>query len=145
MNSLKQLAVAGAIAFTAALPALAHDVPDGHAPAEVGKETRAILQKLGLPDAAGKNGIMLTVTYAPGQASLPHVHPGSVFAYVLEGEVESQMEGEEPVHYKAGQYWYESPKHPHIMSRNASDSQPAKLLVWLMVGEGEAVALPYKK
>lgn len=145
MNSFKQLALACAIALAAAQPVLAHDVPGEHAPAEVGKETRAILQKLGLPDAAGKNGVMLTVTYAPGQASLPHVHPGSVFAYVLEGEVESQMEGEAPVHYKAGQYWYESPKHPHIMSRNASDTQPAKLLVWLMVNEGEAVAQPYQK
>ena len=31
---------------------------------------------------------MLTVTFAPGQASVPHVHPGSVFAYVLEGTLE---------------------------------------------------------
>jgi quercetin dioxygenase-like cupin family protein len=139
------ITVLGAAAIAAVLPAIAHDVAGGHPPAEAGKETRAILQKLGLPDAVGKDAVMLTVTYAPGQASLPHVHPGSVFAYVLEGEVESQMEGEQPMKYKAGQYWYESPRHPHIMSRNVSDSQPAKLLVWLMVGDGEAVAQPYKK
>jgi quercetin dioxygenase-like cupin family protein len=138
-------ALLGAAAFAAVLPARAHDVPGGHAPAEAGKEARAILQQLGLPDAAGRNGTMLTVSYSPGQASLPHVHPGSVFAYVLEGEVESQMEGEQPMRYKAGQYWYESPRHPHVVSRNVSDTQPARLLVWLMTGEGEEIALPYKK
>jgi quercetin dioxygenase-like cupin family protein len=118
---------------------------EGHASPEVGKEGREILHKLGLPDAGGKQGVMLTVTYAPGQASLPHLHPGSVFAYVLEGEVESQMEGEQPERYKAGQSWYESPKHPHVTSRNVSDTQPAKLLVWMVIGEGEPVAQPYKK
>jgi len=138
MNRINFYALLGAAAIAFAQPVLAHDVP------EAGKESRAILQKSGLPDAAGKTGVMLTVSYAPGQASLPHVHPGSVFAYVLEGEVESQMEGEAPVRYKAGQSWYESPKHPHIMSRNASDTKPAKLLVWLMVGDGEAIAQPYK-
>ena len=36
---------------------------------------------------------MLTVSFKPGQVSAPHVHPGSVFVYVLEGTVQTQLEG----------------------------------------------------
>jgi quercetin dioxygenase-like cupin family protein len=54
---------------------------DGHAPATQGGRT--ILQRQPLPDAPGRHGVMLTVDYAPGEASPAHRHPGSVFAYVL--------------------------------------------------------------
>ena len=110
-----------------------------------GKETVIPLKKQALPDVPGKNVIMATVNYAPGQESDPHVHPGSVFAYVLEGEVISQLEGQAPVTYKAGDYWYETPKVPHIVSKNASSTKPAKLLVWLLVGDGEQLKLPLNK
>lgn len=124
-----------------ALPAFAHD-PANAAP---GKETVIPLKKQTLPDVAGKSVIMATVNYAPGQQSDPHVHPGSVFAFVLEGEVISQLEGQPPVSYKAGDSWYEPPKAPHVVSKNASATKPAKLLVWLLVGDGEALKQPYKK
>ena len=126
-------------ATVVAASAQAHDGP------HPGQESRAVLQALPLPDAPGKKGIMLTVTYEPGQASKPHRHPGSVFAYVLEGEVVSQLDDGAPVTYKAGQSWYESPHAAHVVSRNASDTKPARLLVWLMVGEGEQVAEPINK
>lgn len=124
-----------------ALPAFAHD-PVNAAP---GKETVTPLKKQALPDVPGKNVIMAIVNYAPGQQSDPHVHPGSVFAYVLEGEVISQLEGQPPVSYKAGDSWYEPPKAPHVVSKNASATRPAKLLVWLLVGDGEALKQAYKK
>ncbi|MGO4376854.1 cupin domain-containing protein [Pseudoduganella sp. RAF53_2] len=128
-------AAIGAAVFAVGLPSQAHDAADN----------ATVLQKHALPEAPGHTGIMLTVNYAPGQSSPAHVHPGSVFAYVMEGEVESQLEGEAPVKYKAGQFWYESPKHPHVVSRNASKTKPAKLLVVLMVGDGEEILQPYKK
>jgi quercetin dioxygenase-like cupin family protein len=119
-------------------PVLAHD-------GEVDQERVVPLLRQALPDAAGRNGIMLTVNYAPGQASAPHSHPGSVFAYVLEGEVVSQLQGQPAVTYKAGDYWYEPPQSAHIVSRNASTSAPARLLVWLLVGDGEQAKLPLPK
>jgi quercetin dioxygenase-like cupin family protein len=138
------LPLIGAAAFAAAvLPAQAHDLAGGHA--APGRERLQVLQEQQLPDVAGRTGHMLTVTFAPGQTSVPHVHPGSVFAYVLEGEVESQMEGEQPVRYKAGQSWYEAPNHPHVLARNTSDRKPAKLLVWLLTADGEAPVSPLKK
>lgn len=122
--------------LTIAGGALAHD------PAAA-ETVRPILRQ-SLPDVPGKQATMLTVSYEPGQASAPHFHHGSVFAYVLEGSVVSQLEGAAAQTYTQGQSWYEPPRAHHLVSRNASDSQPAKLLVWLLGREGEPVkaALP---
>lgn len=134
------VAAAAAIAFSAVAPAHAHGITDSGVPDNV-----KILQQHVLPEAPGKTGVMLTVSYKPGEETIAHVHPGSVFAYVLEGEVESGMEGEKTVRYKAGQYWHEAPKHPHMVSRNPSKTRPARLLVWMSLGEGEGILTPHTK
>lgn len=108
----------------------------------LGEDSVSVLMKQPLADMAGKVATMLMVNYAPGAASDPHVHPGSVFAYVLEGTVVTQVEGEQPMTYTKGQSWYELPKKPHVVSRNASVTEPAKLLVLLLSQEGEALKVP---
>ena len=108
------------------------------------EDTVSVLMKQRLADVTGKEATVITVDYAPGAASDPHVHPGSVFAYVLEGAVVSQLEGEKPVTYAKGQSWYESPKKPHVVSKNASKTEPAKLLVFLLSQEGESIKVPMK-
>ena len=115
----------------------------GQAPA-LADDSVSVLMKQPLADMAGKVATMLTVDYTPGAASDPHVHPGSVFAYVLEGTVVTQVEGEQPMTYAKGQNWYESPKKPHVVSRNASVTEPAKLLVLLLSQEGEPLKVPVK-
>lgn len=133
-----RLTIAATLAAGAALfsPwALAH----GEA---AGQETITPLQQQALPDLAGKQVVMAIVSYAPGQASQAHVHSGSVFAYVLEGEVVSQLEGQAPVNYKAGQSWYETPRIGHLVSKNASSTQPAKLLAWLIGDQGAPLKEP---
>ncbi len=104
----------------------------------------SVLMKHRLADMTGKEASVITVDYAPGAASDPHLHPGSVFAYVLEGAVISQLEGEKPVTYTKAQSWYESPKKPHVVSKNASKTEPAKLLVFLLSQEGESLVTPLK-
>lgn len=115
----------------------------GQAPA-LAEDAVSVLMKQPLADMAGKVATVLTVDYAPGAASGPHVHPGSVFAYVLEGTVVTQLEGEQPMTYTKGQSWYESPKKPHMVSKNASVTEPAKLLVVLLSQEGETLKVPVK-
>lgn len=115
----------------------------GQAPS-LAEDAVSVLMKQSLADMAGKVATVLTVDYAPGAASDPHVHPGSVFAYVLEGAVVSQLDGGEPITYTKGQSWYESPKKPHIVSKNASKTEPAKLLVLLLSQEGEAIKASVK-
>jgi quercetin dioxygenase-like cupin family protein len=115
----------------------------GQAPA-LAEDAVSVLMRQPLTDMAGEVATVLTVDYAPGAASSPHVHPGSVFAYVLEGTVVTQLEGEQPMTYTKGQSWYESPKKPHMVSKNASVTEPAKLLVVLLSQEGEALKMPVK-
>jgi len=104
----------------------------------------SLLIRQDLPDLPGKVATVLTVQYAPGTASDAHQHPGSVFAYVLEGAVVSQLEGEKPVTYTAGQSWYEPPGQAHVVLRNASREETAKILVFILTQEGEELKSPVK-
>ena len=100
------------------------------------------LMKQSLADVPGKHVMMATVTLAPGQSAAPHLHPGSIFAYVLDGSVVSQLEGQAPRTYKTGDSWYEAPRLHHLVTRNPSETQPATLLVWAIVGDNEPIKLP---
>lgn len=86
----------------------------------------------------GKSLIAVEVTYPPGGKSTPHRHAGSAFimAYVISGAIRSQVEGE-PVHvYHAGQTWYERPGAHHVVSENASETEPARLLAVFVTDTG---------
>jgi quercetin dioxygenase-like cupin family protein len=83
----------------------------------------------------GKSLVVQFVDYAPGGASPSHSHAKSafVFAYVLSGEIESQVNEEPKRVYRAGESWYETPGSIHRVSRNASNTEPAKLLAVFVV------------
>ena len=83
-----------------------------------------------IPNVPGKSLTAVVVTYRPGGGSPPHHHAGSAFiyAYVLSGTIESQVEGEPPKVYKAGASFYELPGAHHLYSRNPSKTEPASLL-----------------
>jgi quercetin dioxygenase-like cupin family protein len=71
----------------------------------------------------------VTVTYAPGQSSAPHRHGGDAFVYVLSGHVRSQVEGAAARTYGPGDSWFEPMGAHHVVSGNASATDPATLLV----------------
>jgi quercetin dioxygenase-like cupin family protein len=100
------------------------------------------LMRHALPDAPGHEVVVVSVAYAPGAASTAHRHPGSTFAYVLEGAIESQVDPDKATTYTAGQMWYELPRHAHRISRNASSTAPAKLLAFLVMKKGQQVVMP---
>jgi quercetin dioxygenase-like cupin family protein len=139
--------------FTAALAAASLSIlttalvlaPDPAEPARPGEEKAPPLLQQVLKDVPGKQGKMITVDYAPGQESTPHVHLGSVFAYVLEGEVISQLAGGGEVKYRAGESWYEPPGSTHLVARNASPTKPARLLAVVITGEKDPVRRPFAK
>ena len=95
-----------------------------------------------LAGLAGKEGMMLTVEYEPGASSTQHRHNAHVFVYVLEGSVVMQVEGGKPVTLLPGQTFYESPDDIHSVSKNASDSKPAKFLVFIVKDKGAPPLLP---
>ena len=133
-TSLRRLfAFVAPLALLVADPLPAHDTG--------GRESHHLLMQQTLPDVPGKHVAMLTVRYAPGASSDAHIHPGSVFAYVLEGALISQLEGKPARTYRQGESRYETPRIGHLVSRNASTTQPATLLVIAIVGEGEPIKL----
>jgi quercetin dioxygenase-like cupin family protein/peroxiredoxin len=89
----------------------------------------------GLP---GKEASMIVVEYAPGDSTPVHRHNAQVFVYVLEGSVVMQVKGGKEVTLTPGQTFYESPDDIHVVSRNASNTQPAKFLVFFVRDKKEA-------
>ena len=88
-----------------------------------------------IPNIPGKSLVAVVVDYAPGGASLPHTHAKSafIFAYVVSGAIESQVNDQPKRVYHAGESWYETPGSSHRVSRNASATEPAKLLAVFVV------------
>jgi quercetin dioxygenase-like cupin family protein len=89
-----------------------------------------------LAGTTGKEVLMSTVTYPPGGASPPHRHDAQVFVYVLEGELLMQVRGGPKVTLKPGDTFYESPTDVHEVSANASQTAPAKFLVFIVKKKG---------
>lgn len=82
-----------------------------------------------LTQAPGKAIEALRVTYAPGEASKPHTHDRDAYVYVLAGHVRSQVKGQALRVYATGENWFEPAGAHHLVSANASDSEPATILV----------------
>lgn len=136
MNALKfATSTLTGLALLASLNVFAHDPV-------YGKEKLNVLQEHQLTNTPGKKVMMLTVDYAPGQATVPHMHEGSAMAYVLEGEITSQVNDEKAITYKAGESWYEAAGSRHPVSANASQSRPAKLLVFMLMDDKDEVLTP---
>ena len=81
-----------------------------------------------ISNVPGKSLVAVEVSYPPSGASAPHRHSAFVYAYVVSGQIVSQVEGEPERIYRAGESWYETPGAHHLISRNARFTEPAKLL-----------------
>ena len=95
-----------------------------------------------LTEMAGKEGQMLTVEFAPGAASASHRHNAHTFVYVLEGSMVMQVKGGKEVTLEPGETFYESPEDIHTVSKNASTTKPAKILVFFVKDKGAPPTLP---
>jgi quercetin dioxygenase-like cupin family protein len=83
------------------------------------------------------------VDYAPGRVGAAHRHPGFVLVYVLEGAVIAKISGQgEERTYTAGQMFYEQPGATHEVSKNASQTQPARLLAMIFARKGSPLTTP---
>jgi quercetin dioxygenase-like cupin family protein len=103
--------------------------PDNH-PKE---RARVVLsQQLSKMDGNHLTVSLVEVNYGPGEASAPHSHPCAAFGYVVAGNLRTQIEGEPEIIYKRGATFYEPPNRVHLVSANASTTQPAKLLAYLI-------------
>jgi quercetin dioxygenase-like cupin family protein len=101
-------------------------------------ETLTPLYEQALPNVADRTFTSAIVSFPPAAHAVPHRHGDAfVYAYVLEGTVNSQLEGE-PAHvYHQGENWSEPPGAHHLATENASATEPAKLLVVFIATTGE--------
>jgi len=95
-----------------------------------------------LTDLPGKEGLMITVEYPPGSSDPVHRHNAHGFIYVLEGSVVMQVRGGKETTLTPGQSFYEGPEDVHVVGRNASQTKPAKFLVFLVKNKGAPVLVP---
>ena len=102
---------------------------------------RPLLSK-DLAGGPGRELSMITVEYPPGGSSPAHKHHAQALVYVLEGSIVMQARGAAPVTLSPGQTWYEGPDDVHVVSRNASNSAPAKYLVFLVKDKGAPILMP---
>ena len=102
----------------------------------------ASLMNKPLPAMPGTEVQMIAVDYAPGGSDPAHRHNAQLFVYVLEGSVIMGVQGNKPVTLNAGQTFYEGPDDVHTISRNASKTKPAKLLVFMAKKEGAPAVIP---
>jgi quercetin dioxygenase-like cupin family protein len=130
MTSTKLIVVVLAVLVTGALVA--------HEP----KVTQVLSKDL--TDIPGKESLMLTVEYPPGGSDPVHRHNADAFVYVLEGSVVMQVKGGKEVTLTPGQTFYEGPGDIHVVGRNASQTKPAKFLVFMVKDKGAPVLVPVK-
>jgi quercetin dioxygenase-like cupin family protein len=131
MKVFRLVAVAaGTLSCLLALLAWAQEKAAGDHPKD---RARVVLtQTLPKLDGANLKATLVEVRYGPGEASPPHSHPCAVVAYVSAGSVRTQVKGEPEMVYHAGQSFYEAPNGVHLVSANASLTEPATLVAFLI-------------
>jgi len=92
-----------------------------------------------LTDLPGREGLMLLIEYPPGSSDPIHRHNAHGFIYVLEGSIVMQVRGGKEVTLTPGQTFYEGPEDVHVVGRNASQTKPAKFVVFFVKNKGAPV------
>ena len=124
----RALGLACVAAFGSVTPAKAHDPNEG-------RERLVFASKL--PNVPGQSLTAVIVTYAPGASTPRHRHSGSVYAYVLSGAIRSENSATGAVQiYRAGESFFEPPGSIHLISENASRTDPASLFAIFVAEDG---------
>jgi len=97
-----------------------------------------------LTNLPGKEGLMITVEYPPGSSDPIHRHNAHAFIYVLEGSIVMQVRGGKEMTLTPRQTFYEGPDDVHVVGRNASQTKPAKFVVFFVKDKGAPVLVPAK-
>jgi quercetin dioxygenase-like cupin family protein len=101
------------------------------------------LMKQAISEYPGHEVTMLTLDIPPGGGSPPHRHPGHhIFGYVLEGAYAIKLDDGPERTLTQGETFYEAPGQLHAVSRNASETTPARVLVVVLAEAGKPVTVP---
>ena len=117
MQKIRILAVSILLSFS--VPAFSQTTAEG-------------LFQTDVADATNQEIVVLEVTYPPGHSSSSHRHNAHTVVYVLEGTMKMAVAGGETLTLGPGEVFYENPDDIHSVSMNASDTEPAKILVFFL-------------
>lgn len=85
---------------------------------------------------------LIAIEYPPGSVDPVHTHHAQALVYVLEGSIVMQVRGGTPVTLAPGQTFYEGPDDVHVVGRNASPTERARFLVFLVKDKGAPILTP---
>jgi quercetin dioxygenase-like cupin family protein len=86
----------------------------------------------------GHEAVQVRVDLEPGAVSIKHKHPGEEIAYVLDGVIEYQLEGREPLTIKAGQALFIPGGVAHV-AKNVGDGKASELATYVVRKGSELV------
>ena len=98
-----------------------------------------------LLDGKEATATVVEVTIEPGQAGVPHRHPGSAIGYVVEGEYELGIDDQPYRVIKAGETFYEPTGCLHRVSKNPGKVKTRLIAVVLHPREAKQIAVPEPK
>ena len=142
--------VLAALVLLTATHAYAQDAELGHSTRFAGSRDAnvTLVYQHVIAGIPGKSIKGVLVEYGPGGYSPSHTHARSalIYATVIEGEIRSKVnDGPEKI-YRTGENWTELPGDHHVVSANASDTKPAKILAVFVVDDQDPVlTIPDKK
>jgi quercetin dioxygenase-like cupin family protein len=96
-------------------------------------------------NASGQETVIYIADVMPGAEGARHTHYGDEFVYVLEGSLVVTPDGKEPITLKQGQIAQFAPGFGIHAAKNGSTSEPAKVLVIMVVEKGKPLAEPVKE
>ena len=131
MNTIRMMAVAMLLAGSGLALHVTHAQQPGI------KRSDALRHDLGVP---GREVIQVRVDFDPGVAFGKHSHPGVEVAYVLEGTLEYQLEGQSPVTLKAGEALFIPAGTIHA-AKNVGTGNAAELATYIVEKGKPLVAL----
>lgn len=138
LSSCIALAVGASVTYVSLMSptADAATVASETASAQATDQTQAqaqqtLLFETTMDDVLGRVVAIREFERAPGTGGTPHRHPGShTFGYVLEGTYEVQVDDGPVQRLGPGETFYERPGSLHAVSRNGSDREVVRYLVF---------------
>lgn len=94
------------------------------------------------PLAPNQEVVIQEITLQPGHVGSAHRHDAYVYVYVVEGAVDMQVDGGEVVRVSTGEVFTETPENVHTMSNNASATEQARFIAFIIKDADKAVVLP---
>ena len=139
---MKNWKLASIVLFLVSAPLMAQQ--QGHQPGHSSAPLPAIKELMlqELKDVPNREVLMITVEYPPGGADPVHRHNAYAFVYVLEGSIVMQVKGGKEVTLKPGETFYEDRDDVHLVGRNASNTKPAKFVVFILKDKGAPALVP---